>query len=156
MLLRLDNLFFNPGIKGWVPADKSALISKGSQHLLIKRCVGPYPTLLTRRCGDLLCLDSMGVSSMWFIHMWRDSYACSLLHCCGANLAVRVCFPRPRGCWRVAAFVKNSASRLKVGWVDGTSSAPGLVPVCVTAEIRGVHLGRAGWAPHELVKCDGV
>lgn len=46
MLLRLDNAFFNPGIKGLVPADKSTLISKGSQHLLIKRCVGPYPTLL--------------------------------------------------------------------------------------------------------------
>lgn len=52
---------FNPGIKGWVPADKSALISKGSQHLLFKRCVGPYPTLLNRRCSDLLCLDSMGI-----------------------------------------------------------------------------------------------
>lgn len=39
MLLRLDNAFSNPGIKGWVPADKPALISKGSSHLLIKRCV---------------------------------------------------------------------------------------------------------------------
>lgn len=43
MLLRLDNASLNPGIKGWVPADKSALISKGSQHLLIKRCVSPFP-----------------------------------------------------------------------------------------------------------------
>lgn len=40
MLSRLDNAFSNPGIKGWVPADKSALISKGSHHLLIKRYVG--------------------------------------------------------------------------------------------------------------------
>lgn len=61
MLLRLDNAFFNPGIKGWVPADKSALISKGSQHLLFKRCVDPYPTLVFRRCGHLLCWDSMSV-----------------------------------------------------------------------------------------------
>lgn len=44
-----------------MPADKSALISKGAHHLLFKRCVGPYLALVKRRGADLLCLELLGV-----------------------------------------------------------------------------------------------
>lgn len=146
MRLRLDNAFFNPGIKGWVPADKSALISKGAQHLLFKRCVVPYPTLLNRRFSDLLCLDSMGVIPD-VVHS----------HTSEQQLAVQVACTA----WQLggifAVLVKNRANGLEMGWADGSSSAVHRVwCLPVVAEIRGVRLGRAGRAPHELVKYDGV
>jgi len=149
-LLRLYKTFSNPGIKGWVPADKWAVISKGSQHLLIKRCVCPdrraviAPSILVpprqARPVHVLCGSRMETCVTTVSSKSRAHHSDAVALAC-----------RPaHSSWFV-----GESERAGAGWggLKIQYSAPGLVPV--SAEIGGVWEGQAGRAPHELVKHDG-